>query len=112
MAATVHTIDAIQTLLRRGLMPVTDNRDALLELGFERTYPQVASGYEATLWERSIELDQRSRGGYRMLARQRAVLELATRPGAAEGGRRERGPLASRAVPRPATLSRDRDPLG
>jgi hypothetical protein len=76
MAAIVHTTEAIQTLLRRGLTPVTDNRDALLELGFERAYPQVKRGYEASLWERSIELEHRSRGGYRILARERAILDL------------------------------------
>jgi hypothetical protein len=75
MAAVVHTSEAIQTLLRRGLTPVTDNRNALLELGFERAYPQIERGYEATLWERSIELDQRSRQGYRIRARERAILE-------------------------------------
>jgi len=78
MAAIVHTTEAIQTLLRRGLTPVTDNRDALLELGFERAYPQIKRGYEATLWERSIDLEHRSRDGYRLLARQRAILDVVT----------------------------------
>jgi len=76
MAAIVHTAEAIQTLLRRGLTPVTDNRHALLELGFERAYPQVKRGYEATLWERSIDLAQRASDGRRVLARERAILDV------------------------------------
>jgi hypothetical protein len=79
MAPTLHTTDDIQMQLRRGLMPVTDNQDALLALGFERAYPQIASGYEATIWERSIECDRRSSDGHRVLARQRAILEVAAR---------------------------------
>jgi hypothetical protein len=75
MAAIVQTTEAIQTLLRRGLTPVTDHRDALLELGFERGYPRIKRGYEATLWERSIKLAQRSRNGSRLLARERAILD-------------------------------------
>jgi len=75
MAAIVHTTEAIQTLLRHGLTPVTDNHDALVELGFERAYPQIRRGYEATIWERSIDFGKRSRDGNRVLARQRAILE-------------------------------------
>jgi hypothetical protein len=83
MAAIVHTTEAIQTLLRHGLTPVTDNRSALLELGFERSYPQIERGYEATLWERSIELAVRSRDGYKRFARQRAILDALATPLAA-----------------------------
>ncbi len=75
MQAIVHSAEAIQTLLRRGLTPITDNRDALVELGFERAFPQIARGQDAKVWERSIELDRRSRDGYRMRVRERAVLE-------------------------------------
>jgi hypothetical protein len=70
----VHSAAAIQDMLRRGLTPTTDNRDALLGLGFERAYPQFLRGYESTIWERSIVLDVRARDGSRMLARQRAFL--------------------------------------
>ena len=80
MATVVHTAEAIRTLLRRGLTPVTDNRDALIELGFERAYPQIKRGYEALFWERSVELDSRSRDGYRILARERAILQLEPLP--------------------------------
>jgi hypothetical protein len=73
MAATVHFVEDVAMLLRHGLSPVTDNRDALLELGFERAYPGVHRGYESTIWERSIERYRRH-DGYRILARERAFL--------------------------------------
>jgi hypothetical protein len=70
----VHSAAAIQDMLRRGFTPTTDNRDALIGLGFERAYPQFLRGYESTIWERSIVLDRRAHDGSRMLARQRAFL--------------------------------------
>ncbi|HTJ26259.1 MAG TPA: hypothetical protein VMA36_08840 [Candidatus Limnocylindria bacterium] len=70
---TVHSAEELVTLLRRGLSPVADNRDVLLALGFERAYPQVPTGYESTIWERSIE-HRRRPDGLRMLARERAYL--------------------------------------
>jgi len=73
MAAIVHFAEDVAVLLRRGLSPVTDNREALLELGFERAYPGVRHGYESTIWERSIERCPRH-DGYRTLARERAFL--------------------------------------
>ena len=73
----VHTPEAIQAMLQRGLAPITDNRDALLALGFERAYPQVARGRDSTIWERSIELPRRGAAGSRLLARERAYLERA-----------------------------------
>jgi hypothetical protein len=75
----VHTTEAIESLLRRGLTPITDNRDALLELGFERAYPQVARGYEAALWERSIEFGRSSPNGYRVRACERAILDRSSK---------------------------------
>lgn len=75
MRAIVHSTADIETLLRRGLTPITDNRTALLELGFQRAYPQIVRGYEATIWERGIDAASRSRDGHRMLVRQRALLE-------------------------------------
>jgi hypothetical protein len=60
-------------LLSRGLSPITDNRNALLELGFERAYPHIRGGYESTVWERSIER-RRKHDGYRVLVRERAYL--------------------------------------
>ncbi len=75
MRAIVHTIADIDDLLRRGLTPITDNRSALVELGFERAYPHVVHGYDSTIWERAINAETRSRDGKRMLVRQRAFLE-------------------------------------
>lgn len=69
----VHVADDLVALLRRGGSPVTDNRDALLTLGFERAYPQIREGYESTIWERSIEHHRRP-NGLRVLARERAYL--------------------------------------
>ena len=71
--AVVHSIESIAAMLRRGLAPLTDNRDALLELGFERAYPQLRRGYEAMIWERSVELPGRLEGR-RAFVRERAFL--------------------------------------
>jgi hypothetical protein len=70
---TVHLADELVALLRRGMSPVTDDRNVLLSLGFERAYPQVPEGYESTIWERSIEHHRRP-DGLRVLARERAYL--------------------------------------
>ncbi|HMD02102.1 MAG TPA: hypothetical protein VKG44_03955 [Candidatus Baltobacteraceae bacterium] len=77
MPAVAHSAEAIEALLRRGLSPVTDNRDALLVLGFWRAYPQIRVGYDSTVWERSIDLPRRP-DGQRALARERAYLVLKT----------------------------------
>jgi hypothetical protein len=68
-----HSPEELTALLRRGLSPVTDNPNALLALGFERAYPQIRTGYESTIWERSIE-HRRQASGHRVLARERAYL--------------------------------------
>lgn len=70
---TVHFAEELVALLRRGMNPVTDDRNVLLALGFERAYPQVSEGYESTIWERSIEHHRRP-DGLRVLARERAYL--------------------------------------
>lgn len=75
MTATVHSIEAIEALLQRGLMPKTDNRDALIALGFVRSSPYAEEGRHETLWERSVDHINRSPAGHRMLVRERAVLE-------------------------------------
>ncbi len=69
----VHVAEELVALLRRGMSPVTDNRDVLLTLGFQRAYPQVPYGYESTIWERAIEHHRRP-DGLRVLARERAFL--------------------------------------
>jgi hypothetical protein len=72
MESIVHTLSEIQRLLRLGLTPITDNANALAELGFERAYPQIKSGYESTIWERSIDRGRLNYDGYRRLVRERA----------------------------------------
>jgi hypothetical protein len=74
MQSLAHTASDIQNLLRVGLVPITDNADALARLGFQRAYPQIRKGYDSTIWERSIDIDSRSRDGKRLMARQRAYL--------------------------------------
>jgi hypothetical protein len=76
MTIIVHSVTAIEDLLKRGLTPGTDNRDALVALGFQRLYPHFRAGYKSTIWERSIVLALRSRSGQRIQARQRAILDL------------------------------------
>jgi hypothetical protein len=73
MKIVAHLPEELLALLRRGMSPLTDNRNALLALGFERAYPQVPKGYESTIWERSIEHHRRP-DGLRVLARERAYL--------------------------------------
>jgi hypothetical protein len=68
-----HVAEEVIALLRRGMSPVTDNRNVLLALGFERAYPHVPKGYESTIWERSIE-HRRRPDGLRVVARERAYL--------------------------------------
>lgn len=71
--AVVHSLEGIAAMLRRGLAPLTDNRDALLGLGFERANPRVRRGYDAMIWERSVELPGRLEGR-RAFVRERAFL--------------------------------------
>jgi hypothetical protein len=72
MKLVAQSADELTAILRRGLSPLTDNRDALLALGFERAYPQARTGRDATIWERAI--DRRRPDGYRVLSRERAFL--------------------------------------
>jgi hypothetical protein len=85
---TVNSLEAIENLLRRGLTPVTENRDALLDLGFARAYPHIASGYEATIWERAVEYGRRAADGSLLLVRQRAILTRGADDGVFEFKRR------------------------
>ncbi len=75
MTATVHSIEAIEALLRRGDVPKTDNRAALVALGFVRSVPLADSAYEESLWERTVDHPVRSASGHKLLVRERAVLE-------------------------------------
>jgi hypothetical protein len=69
-SATVHDLGDIRRLLAQGLSPITDNAEALAELGFERSYPRASTGYEATVWQRSVDRGYRetSRGLRRVMA--------------------------------------------
>ncbi len=74
MSPIAHTIEEIEAVLRRGLIPQTDNERALQELGFERASPHLAHGYESTLWERSRDHVEKAADGMRLFVRERAVL--------------------------------------
>jgi hypothetical protein len=75
--ARVHTTAEIEQMLMLGLSPITDNADALYQLGFERAYPQARSGYDATIFERAIDQGYRqtSSGLRRVMVCQRAFLD-------------------------------------
>jgi hypothetical protein len=68
--------EEIQRFLQRGLAPITDDEDALRELGFSRAHPAASGGFERSLWERSIDRGYRQtdRGLCRVMIRQRAFL--------------------------------------
>jgi hypothetical protein len=77
MDTLCHTQEEIERLAFRLPCVPTDNRDALIALGFERMYPQVASGYDSHLWVRSIDSGYNAGAGmgYRKLIVQRAFLD-------------------------------------
>ncbi len=76
MDALFHTREDIESALVRLHCVPTDNREALLALGFQPMYPNVARGHKSRLWVRSIDSSCGSslRNG-RKLAIQRAFLE-------------------------------------
>jgi hypothetical protein len=73
MKSLAHTTSDIQNMLHKGLVPITDNADALANLGFQRAYPHIRVGYDSTIWERSIDVGC-NRDGKRLMGRQRAYL--------------------------------------
>jgi hypothetical protein len=75
-ASTVHTPEEIMKMLDRGLAPITDNRGALIDLGFEPAQPAATRAHLATLRERTLDLGYRATDrGYRQVrVRQRAFL--------------------------------------
>jgi hypothetical protein len=73
---TVHSLEAIEAILRRGVTPKTDNREALIALGFVRSSPLANGGYDETIWERSVDRAERSTTGQRVMVRERAILEV------------------------------------
>lgn len=74
MSTIVHTSDEIRDLLRRGLTPITDNAEALIELGFVRAFPERERDFESTIWERRVDRGQRTHDGTKVFARERAFL--------------------------------------
>ncbi len=76
MQTTVRRKEDIETLLAHGLAPITDNVEALRELGFAPSFPATNSGYAAAIWERSIDHGYRATGEglRRVMARQRAFV--------------------------------------
>ena len=77
MNALCHTREEIERFALRLPCVPTDNRDALIALGFQRMYPQVPSGYESHLWTRSVDANTiaGSSSQARKLVIQRAFLE-------------------------------------
>jgi hypothetical protein len=75
MDALCHTREEIERVAMRLPCVPTDNRDALIELGFERMYPETASGYESRLWTRSVDSGYVGSGSGRKLIIQRAFLD-------------------------------------
>ena len=73
---TVRRKEDIETLLAHGLAPITDNLEALIELGFTPSFPGSRDRYEAAIWERSIDHGYRSTGSglRRVMIRQRAFV--------------------------------------
>jgi hypothetical protein len=56
MKSLAHTTSDIQNMLHKGWVPITDNADALANLGFQRAYPHIRKGYDSTIWERTLTL--------------------------------------------------------
>jgi hypothetical protein len=69
---TVHSAEAIEALLRRGLIPKTDNIEALRKLGF--TPVDASDGSGAAVWERARDHASPASDGSRMMVRERAIL--------------------------------------
>ena len=74
----VHRTEDIERLLKRGLAPITDNAVVLQQMGFAHAYPTARNGYEASMYERSVDWGCRSTedGLRRVLICQRAFLRL------------------------------------
>ena len=76
MDALLHSREEIESALVRLHCVPTDNREALLALGFQPMYPQASKGHESRLWSRSIESGcGSSLSNGRSLVMQRAYLE-------------------------------------
>src|ERR1035438_8059531 len=71
---TVQRKEDIEILLAHNLAPITDNVEALIELGFTPSFSGSPTGCEDAIWERPIDGGQRSTkfGLRRVMIRQRA----------------------------------------
>lgn len=74
MAYTVQTQEQLEHQLRLGIVPATDNRTLLLDMGFQPLYPHVRDGYHENLWGRQVDVE--AGAGGRRRAIQRAYLEV------------------------------------
>jgi hypothetical protein len=54
MDTLCHTEEEIERAALRLPCVPTNNREALIALGFERMYPQAVSAYESRLWVRTV----------------------------------------------------------
>jgi hypothetical protein len=96
---TVHTRSEIERQLRLRLVPCTDNRGALVELGFTPAYPHLARDvYYGALWTRTIDAHKDPIAGRRSNAKA-LVVERAFHVGTERRARRIRlrraGPCAA-----------------
>ncbi len=74
----VHTRLEIERALRERMVPCTDNREALVELGFMPAYPHLAHDvYYGSLWTRAVDANNDPaappRPNAKMLVMERAV---------------------------------------
>jgi hypothetical protein len=81
MGVLCHSPEEIERAALRLPCVPTDNRNALVTLGFERMYPQATSGYDSHLWVRAIDSEYSSgaSGSRRKLVVQRAFLDRSAR---------------------------------
>jgi hypothetical protein len=86
METLCHNREEIERAALRLPCVPTDNRDALIALGFERMYPQVAAGYESHLWVRSV--DSGCNNGANSSGRKKLVVQRAFLDGPADKSRR------------------------
>lgn len=74
---TAKTKDEIDRELNAGRTPLVNSVELLLKCGFERAYPQIKSGYHASVWIRvtSHYTNTQSNFGSWQMVKQIAILE-------------------------------------
>jgi len=77
MQSTYHECEDIEWAAVRFSCVRTDNRDALIALGFQPMYPNAGSEYEKHIWARSVDCQPKTASAnhlrYRII--QRAFLD-------------------------------------